>query len=405
MVTKTAMGRLAIDGGEAVRHSPLPPWPHHSEEEVAAAGAILRSGQVNYWSGDECRNFESEFAAYHGVRYGIALANGTLALELALRVLGVGQGDEVIVTPRSYFASASCIALSGATPVFADIDPDSQVVTAKTIAPHISRKTKAILVVHLAGWPCNMPAVMQLARKHELRVIEDCAQAHGARYDGKPVGSFADVGAFSFCQDKIITTAGEGGMLITNDKNMWEAAWSFKDHGKSWSRVHADDHPPGFRWLHEGFGSNWRLTAIQAALGRLQLAKLDGWVERRRHNAARLTDGLAEVPALRIPRPSPKEFHAYYKFYAFLTPDRLRPDWTRDRVLEALQAEGIPGLSGSCPEIYREKAFSGQGYETLPVAQELGETSIMFLVHPTIEDADIDDMVAAARKILTAASR
>ena len=403
-VTKTHSGQLAIDGGAAVRKSPLPLWPQYSEEEVAAVGAILRSGRVNYWTGEECRQFEAEFAAYHGMRYGIALANGTLALELALRVLGIGEGHEVIVTPRSYFASASCIALSGATPVFADIDPDSQNITAGTMAPHISQRTKAMLVVHLAGWPCDMTSIMELARKHELRVIEDCAQAHGARYDGKPVGSFGNVGAFSFCQDKIMSTAGEGGMFITDDKHVWEKAWSFKDHGKSWSRVYADDHPPGFRWLHQHVGSNWRMTEIQGAVGRIQLSRLDHWIVRRRENAARLATGIKDIKTLRVPLPSEEEHHAYYKFYAFVRPERLRPEWTRDRILVALEAEGIPGLSGSCPEIYREEAFSSEGYPTLPVARALGETSLMLPVHPTLAESEIDDMVAALQKVMAFAT-
>ena len=403
-VTKTHMDRLAIDGGEAVRSSPLPQWPQYSEEEIAAAVAILRSGRVNYWTGDECRRFETEFAAYHGMRHGIALANGTLALELALRVLGIGAGDEVIVTPRSYFASASCIVLSGATPVFADVDPDSQNVTVETMASLIGPNTKALLVVHLAGWPCDMISIMQLARKHGLRVIEDCAQAYGARYDGKSVGSFGDAGAFSFCQDKIMSTGGEGGMFITDDGDLWEAAWSFKDHGKSWSRSYTDDHPPGFRWLHQHFGSNWRMTEIQGAIGRIQLSKLEHLIARRRENAARMAAGIEEIKALRVPLPSEGEHHAYYKFYAFVRPERLRPEWTRDRILVALEAEGTPGLSGSCPEIYREEAFSSEAYPTLPVARSLGETSLMLPVHPTLAESDIDDMVAALQKVMALAT-
>lgn len=391
--------RLAIDGGPPSRVSPLPAWPRFSEEEIAKAEAILRSGKVNYWTGTECRQFEAEFAAYHGVQHGIALANGTLALELAVRTLGIGPGDEVIVTPRSYFASASCIAINGATPVFADVDPDSQNVTAASMRSQVTSRTRALLVVHLAGWPCDMPSILELAREHGLRVIEDCAQALGARYDDQPVGSFGDIGAFSFCQDKIISTAGEGGMFITDDRALWEAAWSFKDHGKSWSRVHASDHPPGFRWLHESFGSNWRMTEIQGGIGRIQLAKVDEWVRERRRNAARLSERLAPIDALRVPQPSTDEYHAYYKLYAFLKPEHLRSDWSRDRVLEALEAEGIPGLSGSCPEIYNEKAF-GSAREPLPIARELGATSMMFQVHPTLAEADIDDIAAATRKVL-----
>ncbi|MGI9232881.1 MAG: DegT/DnrJ/EryC1/StrS family aminotransferase [Woeseiaceae bacterium] len=379
-------------------------WPFYDEDELAAADRVLRSGKVNYWTGEECREFESEFAKYHGVRHAVALANGTLALELGLRVLGIGKGDEVIVTPRSYFASASCVAQIGATPVFADVDTNSQNITAESIEQKITSRTKALLPVHLAGWPCDMPAIMSVAAQHGLKVIEDCAQAHGARVGESPVGSFGDVAAFSFCQDKIMSTAGEGGMMLTNDSALWQRAWEYKDHGKSWERVHADDHPPGFRWLHESFGSNWRLTELQAAIGRIQLGKLDEWVNGRRKNADRLRHGLRHLSLLRIPQPTADEYHAYYKFYAFVRPERLKSGWSRDGILVAMKSAGIPGLSGSCPEIYREKAFARQDYVVLPVAKTLGETSIMFMVHPTLAETDIDNVVDVVSEVCAAAT-
>ena len=401
---RTAPDRLAVDGGQPIRSSPLPPWPYFDETEVEAAARILRSGKVNYWTGDECRLFEAEFAAYHGVEHAVALGNGTLALDLALRVLGIGAGDEVIVTPRSFFASASSIALTGADPVFVDVDPDSQNITAATIAAAITERTAAILVVHLAGWPCDMPAIMELARTRGLRVIEDCAQAVGARIDGQLVGTFGDLGAFSFCQDKIISTAGEGGMLLMNDRSLWSAAWSFKDHGKSWDRVYASDHAPGFRWLHEGFGTNWRMTEIQGAIGRLQLRRLDDWIAQRRAHAARLSSAFAELPGLRLTQPPDNVFHAFYKYYVFVRPEQLASGWDRDRVMLAIAAEGVPGLSGSCPEIYREAAFAERAIPRLPVARELGETSLMLPVHPTLETSDVDDMIAAYTKVMAEAA-
>jgi dTDP-4-amino-4,6-dideoxygalactose transaminase len=402
---RAAPERLAADGGQPVRSHPLPPWPHYDEEQVDAAANILRSGKVNYWTGDECRQFETEFAAYHGVNHAVALANGSVALDLALRVLGIGVGDEVIVTPRSFFASASSIVLTGADPVFVDVDPNSQAITADTIGGAITERTKAILVVHLAGWPCDMPAIMRLARANGLQVIEDCAQAVGARINGQLVGTFGDVAAFSFCQDKIISTAGEGGMLMTNDPSLWSAAWSFKDHGKSWERVSATDHPPGFRWLHESFGTNWRMTEIQGAIGRLQLRRLDGWVAQRRAHAARLSEGLGPLAALRITLPPDSVFHAYYKYYFFVRPEQLKPGWDRDRVMQSIAAEGIPGWSGSCSEIYREAAFASRVLPTLPIAHELGETSLMLPVHPTLEDGDIEDMIVAVSKVIVEATR
>jgi dTDP-4-amino-4,6-dideoxygalactose transaminase len=407
MTAPPSLDDLAIDGGEPARRTPFPFWPRHDEDEVAAVTDVLRSGRVNYWTGSNVKAFEEEFAAYHGMPHAVALANGTLALELALRLLGVGRGDEVVVTPRSFFASASSIVLAGARPVFADVDRDSGGLTADSIAAAITPRTRAVMVVHLGGWPCDMPAIMALARARGLRVIEDCAQAHGATIDGQRVGTFGDVGAFSFCQDKIITTGGEGGMLVMRDRDLWSEAWSFKDHGKSWERVHAVDHPPGFRWVHADFGSNWRLTESQAAIGRIQLRKLDGWLGSRRLLALRLADGLAGVDALRIPVVPERIRHAGYRQYLFVRPDRLAAGWTRDRILAAIAAEGVSILTGSCPEIYLEQAFDGRPErpaERLPVARELGETSLSLALHPALGPEDVDDMVRALRKVMAHAT-
>jgi dTDP-4-amino-4,6-dideoxygalactose transaminase len=406
-VTVTFSDDLAIDGGVPVRRAPWPFWPHYDEDEIEAVAGVLRSGRVNYWTGGEGKAFEAEFAELHGMPYGVALSNGTLALELGLRLLGVGPGDDVVVTPRSFFASASSIVLAGARPVFADVEHLGGVVTADSIAAALTPATKAIMVVHLGGWPCEMPAIMALAQAHGIKVIEDCAQAHGATIDGRLVGSFGDVGAFSFCQDKIITTGGEGGMVLLRDHALWEAAWSFKDHGKSYARVHATDHPPGFRWLHDGFGTNWRLTETQAAIGRIQLGKLDGWLAHRRRLAARLDDGLGELPALRIPRPPASVRPAYYRYYAYVRPERLAPGWSRDRVHAALLAEGVPVMTGSCSEMYLERAFDdhpGRPAERLPIARELGETSLAIATHPLVTDVEVDDLVGAFRKVLAKAT-
>ena len=381
----------------------LPAWPHYAVDEIDAVQQVLASGRVNYWTGEEGRAFEREYANHVGVEHGIALANGTVALELALRVLGIGAGDEVIVTPRSFIASASSIVVCGARPVFADIDRDSQNVTAQTIAPLITDRTRAIIVVHLAGWPCDMGPILDLAKAHDISVIEDCAQAHGALYKGQAVGSFGDIGVFSFCQDKIITTGGEGGMLVTRSKDLWEKAWSYKDHGKNYAATHTgqQDSQTAFSWVHEFFGSNFRMTEMQAAIGRIQLRKLGDWVSCRRRNAQLLAERLSQLPALRVPQPGAAMYHAYYKFYAFVNPQALRSGWTRDRLLGVIREQGVPCFGGSCPEIYRERAFadSPQRLETrLPIARELGDTSLMFLVHPTLSP---DQMVQMAATIAT----
>jgi dTDP-4-amino-4,6-dideoxygalactose transaminase len=386
----TAAVRQRIAPSHAQASLPFAPWPYFEADEVEAAAAVLRSGKVNYWTGQEGRLFETEFARSAGTKYAICVANGTVALELALQALGIGRGDEVITTSRTFIASASCIVMRGARPVCVDVDPDSQNITAETIRRAITPRTKAIIAVHLAGWPCDMDEIQLLADEYGLRVIEDCAQAQGAMYKGRPVGSLGDVAAFSFCQDKIMTTAGEGGMLTTNDPEVWERAWSFKDHGKGYDAVYNREHGEGFRWLHESFGTNWRMTEVQAAIGRVALTKVPGWVETRRRHANTLTKTLSNLPGLRIPITSDGVHHAYYKYYAFLRPEMLQSGWDRNAVMQAINAAGVPCFVGSCSEIYLEKAFvARRKHIRLPVARLLGETSLMFLVHPTLQDEHI----------------
>jgi dTDP-4-amino-4,6-dideoxygalactose transaminase len=307
--------------------SRLSPWPFFDEDEIQAAASVLRSGKVNQWTGEEVEKFQQEFAAFCGVKHGIALTNGSVALELALKALGIGPGAEVVVTPRTFIASASCVVLQGAIPVFADVDRDSQNIHVESIRKVLSSRTRAIIAVHLAGWPCNMEPILELAREYEIKVIEDCAQAHGARYRGKPVGSFGHMAAFSFCQDKIMTTGGEGGMLLTDDDELWAHCWSYKDHGKSYESVFRKEHPPGFRWVHDAFGTNWRMTEMQAAIGRIQLTKLPKWLSLRKRNADILTQSFSHIPALRVTRPHDYIEHAYYKYYVFIRPEYLKDDW------------------------------------------------------------------------------
>ena len=400
------MTRLAIDGGRPVRTLPFPPWPVFGPEEIDAAAGVLRSGRVNYWTGEECTAFEQEFAAMVGRRHAISLANGTVALELALIALGIGSGDEVVVPSRTFIATASCVVARGARPVVADVDPLSGNLLADTIATVLGPRTRAIIPVHIAGWPCEMDAILALAADRGIHVVEDCAQSHGARYKGRMTGSFGDCAAFSFCQDKIMTTGGEGGMLVTDDEGLWRRAWEYKDHGKSWDAVNSGDHRPGFRWLHESFGSNFRMTEMQAAIGRRQLAKLPGWLEQRAANATRLAQGMGNIRGLRIHLPEDHVLHAYYKFYAFLDPDVLKPGWDQTRIIDAITAEGVPCLAGGCSEIYREKAFVAAGLTPaapLPVASRMGSTSLMFLVHPTLSSSDMGDTLVAVEKVMSEA--
>lgn len=383
-----------------------PTWPHFEEDEVEAVARVLHSGRVNYWTGTEGRSFEEEFADYLGVRHAIAVANGTVALELALYALGIGPGDEVIVPTRTFIATASAVVVRGARPVVADICPESQNLSAETIEPLITSRTKAIIPVHLAGWPCDMDPIRELADRHGLKVIEDCAQAHGARYKGRPVGSLGDVSAFSFCQDKIMTTGGEGGLLATDDPKIWRRAWEYKDHGKNFDRANAPASTSGFRLLHDSFGTNWRMTEMQAAIGRVQLRKLEGWVASRRRNAQLLAALLSSHPAMTIPVVPEECTHSYYKFYVFIRPDRLRDGWSRDRLVQEIHASGVPCFTGSSPEIYLEKSFVDTGWAPkyrFPVAKRLGETSLMLPVHPTLTTGHIHGMASIALELCSKA--
>lgn len=374
-------------------NGPFSPWPSFTEEEANAASDVLLSNKVNYWTGQECREFECEFSGFCGSEYSIAVANGTVALDLALKALGVGQGDEVIVTPRTFLASVSSIVTAGAVPVFADVDPDTQNITPQSAREVLSPRTRAIVCVHLAGWPCDMDGFMSLADEHGLSVIEDCAQAHGAKYKGRSVGSIGHVGCWSFCQDKIMTTGGEGGMVTTNNRELWSRMWSYKDHGKSWEAVYEREHPPGFRWLHESFGTNWRMTEMQAVIGRIQLKRMPQWHSQRLINAERIWDCAKRLKGLRVPEIPGDIEHAAYKCYVFVKPDELSEGWNRDRILNEIVSAGVPCFAGSCSEVYLERAFDGSGLrpeEPLAAARELGETSLMFLVHPTLTQEEID---------------
>ena len=390
-------------------NSSVAPWPSYSEEEQQAVARVLASGRVNYWTGEETREFEREFAAWAGSAHAVAVFNGTVALDLALNALGIGEGDEVIVTPRTFIASVSCVVNGGAVPVFADVDRDSGNLEPASVEKVITPRTRAILPVHLGGWPCDMAAFRALADERKLLIIEDCAQAHGAMVDGRMVGTFGEIGSWSFCQDKIMTTGGEGGMVTTDDAELWSRMWSYKDHGKSWEAVCERQHPPGYRWLHESFGTNFRMIEAQAVLGRIQLKRMADWTARRTANARACIDVLRRFEgAVRVPEPRARLTHGYYRLYAYVRPDGLRSGWDRDRIVAELTALQIPAFQGSCPEVYLEKAFDHSGLrpaDRLPVARELGETSLMFLTHPTLTADDIDRIRAAIDRVFSEAAR
>lgn len=388
------------------------PWPSFTQVEADAVSQVLLSNKVNYWTGTEGRQFEREFAEWADSDYAIAMGNGTLALDVALQALKVGVGDEVIVTPRTFIASISSVVNAGATPIFADVDADTGNITPETIAAVLTERTKAIVCVHLAGWPCDMDGIMALAEQHNLYVIEDCAQAHGSKYKGRSVGSIGHIGAWSFCQDKIMTTGGEGGMVTTNDEQLWRKMWAYKDHGKSYAAVYEIGHPPGYRWLHESFGTNWRMTEMQAVIGRIQLQRMNDWTAKRTTNAHAILDacagweaqGYLSVPRLEATLAFADCIHAYYKLYVYVQPETLPQGWSRDRIINEINALNVPCFSGSASEVYLEKAFDNTGLRPespLPVAKQLGETSLMFLVHPTLTAIEIEQTIQAINTVFT----
>lgn len=380
------------------------PWPSFTQEEADAVSQVLLSNKVNYWTGQECREFEKEFAQFAGTQYAVALANGTVALDVALKALGIGTGDDVIVTSRTFLASASSIVTAGANPIFADVELDSQNISAETIEAVLTPNTKAIICVHLAGWMCDMDPIMQLAEEKGLYVIEDCAQAHGAKYKGKSAGSIGHIGAWSFCQDKIMTTGGEGGMVTTNDETLWKKMWSYKDHGKNFDSIYNKQHPPGFRWLHDSFGTNWRMMEMQAVIGRIQLKKMSEWTAQRNANMEKIYAAFADSPYFTVHRPSDDYVHAAYKCYIQVNTDALPEGWSRDRIMTEINAEGVPCFSGSCSEVYLEHAFDDTPWrpkERLKNAQKLGETSLMFLVHPTLTENNIQTTKDVIQQVIS----
>ena len=358
----------------------IPPWPLYDQDELDAVQKVLASGKGNYWAGEEGKLFEQEFAQWCGAKHGLCMFNGTVALELALRAVGITYGDEVIVTPRSFLASVAAVVAVGATPVFADVNFDSGNITPETIREVITGKTRGLVPVHLGGWPADMPAIMKLANEHGIKVVEDCAQAHGASINGQLVGSFGHAAAFSFCQDKIMSTGGEGGMVLTNDKEIRDTVWSLRDHGRNRERTLSNDHPFGFRWLQERFGTNGRMTEMQSAIGRCQLKKVDSWTQERNDNAMVFTDFFDSVEGINVPLPPKNIKHAYFRFTA-LFDDGER----RNSIVEKMQMEGILAAVGPCPEIYKEEAFSDVEFNvlaSLPIAEDLGKRTMTLLVHP-----------------------
>ena len=335
-------------------------WPSFRESTIKKAMQPLRSGQVNYWTGTKGMEFEQAFADWCGAKYGISTANGTTALHVALAALGIGPGDEVIVPSYSFIASSMCVAQAGAIPVFCDTRRKDHTIDPKAIEAKITRRTKAIIPVHLYGNVCDMGPIMRIAKKHGLKVVEDCAQAHGATYKGKKVGTIGHANAFSFCQSKTFTTAGEGGCVVTDDEDVaWEAR-SIRDHGYDVKeRLRLLELEAKLPYIHNRIGYNFRMTEIQSIVGLEELSRIDAWnLKNRRRNGEFLNEHLSKIPEVMYlpPHNDGKVENGFWVYPIVFDVRKLK--CTIRQIIDAVVAEGIPAGPVLWPQAYKEKCYA-----------------------------------------------
>jgi len=368
-------------------------WPNYTDQEINKVIKVLKSGNVNYLSNNEGRKFEKEFSKLFGSKYSIALSNGTNALELSLMAINLNTDDEVIVTSKSFIASASAVVAMGGKPIFSDIDINSQNISSNFVEKLMTKQTRALICVHLGGWPCNVVELLRLCRKYGIKLIEDCSQAHGAKFKNRYVGTFGDFGTWSFCNDKIISTGGEGGMITTNSYKNYKLLWSLKDHGKNKEKYYLTNKNNAFKFVHDKFGTNYRLTEMQSAIGRVQLKTLKARLKIRNRNANRYMKNLSKLKVLIIPN-IPKEInHSFYRLYLRFNFKYIKKGWSKNRILYNLNKQGFLCSEGSCSEIYRENCFINSIYRVkkrLPNARILSLTSFALLVDHTISINQID---------------
>ena len=368
-------------------------WPIYDEQMLVGINKIIKKGQVNYLFGKWGKEFENLFSKYHKVSYSIAVSNGTVGLELALAALELNNNDEVLVTPRSYYSSASCIIRNNLKPVFVDIDLNTQNILVDDIKKKITKKTKCIICVHLGGLPCEMNEIMKIAKHNKIKVIEDCSQAHGAMLDGKLAGSFGDIAVWSFCNDKIISTLGEGGMISTSNKNLYNKLWSLKDIGKNIKKYYENNKKKiGFQWLHDSIGTNARLTEIQSYAGYYQLKKLSYVVKKRNENATFLKTELSKLNIFSFLNYSPNYYNAYYRFNFLFNPKYQTNKLSRNILLKELGPR-IDIREGSCPEIYNEKYFKMNYSFFCPNANYIGKYALSLQVDQTIKRESLSNTI------------
>ncbi len=340
---------LALLGGTPVRNVPFPSWPIFGTQEEQSLLEILRSGSWGGYNG-KIVEFEKAFAQMHGARYGIACANGTVALEVALRSIGIECGDEVIVPPFTFVATATSVLLCHGRPVFADIDPDTLNLDPAAVEAAITQRTCAIVVVHFGGHPADMDALTAIAKKHKVALIEDCAHAHGATWGGVPVGTIGDAGTFSFQAFKLMT-AGEGGMIVTNSAEISEKVWAYCNQGRK---------KDGAWFEHHTLGSNYRITAFQAAVLLEQLRRLPEQTTVRAANVEYFRERLKDVPGFQLPKLHPKVGRNPHYIVSLRCISSELGGLTRDAVLAAVRSEGIPAAPSYPFPLYRNPLFAAK---------------------------------------------
>lgn len=421
--------QLAINGGSKTVVGDLPGWPQFCDEAKQAAMETLDSGKVNYWTGKKGVEFEEKFASFNGVGFAISTNSGTSALHTALAAMGIGPGDEVIVPSYTFIATSFCVLQAGAIPVFADVNRHDHCISVEDVERKITPRTKAIIPVHLYGNVCDMDPILELARKHDLRILEDCAQAHGATYKGRRVGSLGDAGAFSFCQSKAFTTGGEGGAIITSDENLaWECR-SFRDHGYNVrERVRLLELEQKLPYIHDRVGYNYRLTEMQSAIGIHELARFESWnLANRQRNGQILLDSLSELSEiLYLPIHTAERQNGFFVFPITLNMDQI--DCDMKAFLNALTAEGVPNHPVFWPQCYQESAYREQhgfgevnfpfkskeytdpasaDYTTVKCENAAWHQDRTFItvVHPTLDEAQMHAIATGIKKVIQAYSK
>ncbi len=377
-------------------------WPHYSNRIANLVKKTILSGKVNYWTGNLCEKFENKFSKFIDVKYCCSISNASVGLEIALNALDIKKNDEVIVPSRTYITSASAILRVNAKPIFADIEKNSLNIDINSIKKNINRNTKAIICVHLAGYPCDMENILKIAKKNNLKVIEDCSQAHGAMIKNRSVGSFGDISVWSFCNDKIISTGGEGGMIACNNKTIYKKIWSIKDCGRSYDKIRKKTTKVGYRWLYDSIGTNFRMTEMQAAIGILQLKELKSYLKKRNRNANILRNALKKINFIDFQNVDKKLYHAYYRFTILVNKTKIKKGNSRDTILKQLINNKIPATVGVCPELYKEKVFHKfrKKYTDKYYAKEVGKNIICFSVDPSISEKNMQSISNKIKRIM-----